>query len=338
MKAQASKSRARRTAGRKPTQTAPLTRMIITDALLTWVLPTIAIAIGLVVFVLYNVDLVEEAAAVTTVGTLALLLLLFFGLRGFTEQFVGSRLGGLLIAFAIVWSATTFYPFYRARNPGTPLFSAKLSRNGGPVTLPLQGKPGHYNLTVGGHFLPVEGRQNRTATYRIALGHDGATDRVLEGVFNEEWRSQRIGTGRRSTLVPVKSQTTQVLAAIDDPEGRSLTLALTDLSPTVGDAVTVDLYKEVIPMPLMIAFGVLTLAGALLVDAYRPKGANEGLMGTLTVATLVAIAVFRVSSTSAPGFPQLVVATLLGTLAGAIGGSILWRLTLQLKKRVPDLQ
>ncbi len=337
MKAQAKKAGAKRRTTHRPTQTAPLTRMIVIDALRSWVLPTLAIGIGLVVFVLYNVDLVDEAVAVTTIGALALLVLLFFGLRSFTEQSVDATLGAVLITFAVLWSASTFYPFYRARNPGTPVFSAKLSRNGGPVTVPLQGKPGHYNMMVSGHFTPVEGRQNRTATYRIALGYDGSTDHVLEGIFNEEWRSQRIGTGRRSSVVPVKSQTTQVLAAVDDPQGRNLTLTLTDLSPTVGDTVTVDFYKEIVPLPVLIALGVLSLAGASLVDAYRPKGTGEGLMGTLTVATLVAIVVFRASSAAAPGFPQLVVATLLGTLAGAIGGSILWRLTLQLKKRVPAL-
>lgn len=336
MKAQAKKAGAKRRTAHRPTQTAPLTRMIVFDALRTWVLPALAIGIGLVVFVLYNVDLVDEAVAVTTIGALALLVLLFFGLRSFAEQRVDATLGVVLITFAVLWSATTFYPFYRARNPGTPVFSAKLSRNGGPAIVPLQGKPGHYNMMVSGHFTPVEGRQNRTATYHIMLG-DGTTDRLLEGIFNEEWRSQRIGTGRRSSVVPVKSQTTQVPVAVDDPEGRNLTLTLKDLSPTVGDTVTVDFYKEIVPLPVLIALGVLSLAGASLVDAYRPKGAGEGLMGTLTVATLVAIVVFRASSAAAPGFPQLVVATLLGTLAGAIGGSILWRLTLQLKKRVPAL-
>ena len=84
---------------------------------------------------------------------------------------------------------------------------------------PLHDKPGHYSVIVEGHFLPVEGQQNRTAAYNIALGHDGATDRVLAGAFNQEWRSQRIGAGRRSSLVPSLHQTTEVRDVIDDPDG-----------------------------------------------------------------------------------------------------------------------
>jgi hypothetical protein len=340
MKAQAGTSRAKQgRKGRRPTQTAPLTRLLILDAVRTWVIPTVVIAIGLGFFVTYNIGLVDEAVAVTTIGGLALIGLLFYGLRGFTEEPIGAALGTVLLAFAVLWSATTFYPFYRARNPGTPVFSAKLVRNGAPVTLPLHGKPGRYSLIVGGHFLPVEGRQNRTATYRIDLGREsGTTERVLEGAFSEEWRSQRIGTGRRSSLVPVKSQTTQVLTAIDDPDGHDLTLRLTELSPAVGDAVSIDVYGEAVPQAVLIALGILSVLGAVVIDAYRPKGAGQGLMGTVTIATFVAIVVFRISTAAAPGFPQLVVAALVGTLAGAIGGSLLWRLTLRLKKYAPALQ
>jgi hypothetical protein len=338
MPAQTGKSRATKAGARRQAPKVPLTRMLVVDALRTWVIPTVATAIGLVVFVVYNLGLVDEALAVTVVGTLALVVILFLGLRGFSEQAVSPALGGVLIGFTALWTITTFYPFYRARNPGTPVFSAQLSRAGGPVTLPLRDKPGHYKLIVSGHFLPAEGRQNRTATYRIALGHDGSTDRILEGVFDEEWHSQRIGAGRRSSLVPVKSQTTQVLATVDDPEGRDLTLALTDLSPGVGDSVAVNLFAEPVPMSLLFALAILTVIGALFIDASRPKGVNEGLMGTLTVATLVSIGVFRASSSVAPGFPQLIIAALVGTLAGAVGGSLLWRLTLQIRKRVPALR
>ncbi len=338
MKARASTSRVKQIrGGRRPAQTAPLTRLIVFDALRTWVLPTVAVTIGLVIFVVYNVGLVEEAPAVTTVGSLALVVLLFFGLRSFIEQPIGGALGApLLLAFAALWGTTTFYPFYRALNPGTPVFSARLNRNGAPVTLPLHGKPGHYSLIVAGHFLPAEGRQNRTATYRISVGRDsGATERVLDGAFSEEWRTQRIGMGRRASLVPVKSQTMQVLTAIDDPDGHDLTLALTELSPVAGDSVTVDVYTETVPRAVLIALGILTVAAALVVDAYRPKGGSDGLMGTVTVATLAAVAIFRISSAAAPGFPQLVVAALVGTLAGAIGGSLLWQITRRLKRYAP---
>jgi hypothetical protein len=335
MKVPAGKSRAKHPPGRKPVQSAPLTGLIILDALRSWVIPSAAAAVGLVVFVLYNVELLEQAFAVTAIGALALLVVLFYGLRGFAQHRVAGRLTAVLIAFALLWSAATFYPFYRAINPGTPVYSTTLSRSGGPVTLPLHERPGRYSIVVEGHFLPSQGHQNRTARFSIALGRGGSTDRMLEGTFSQEWGSQRVGAGRRSSLVPVMHQSTQALDEIDDPDGRDLTVKLTDLSPEVGNDVNLRLYAEEVPRWVLLALGGLTVAGAVLIDAWRPKGTSEGLMVTLTTAALVGIVVFRASAAAAPGFPQLAIAALLGTLVGALGSSLLWRMTQPLRRYLP---
>src|SRR5262249_61192266 len=107
---------------------------------------------------------------------------------------------------------------------------------------------------------------------------------------------------------------TQHRDILDDSDGRDLTLRLTDLSPGVRDTLDVRVYRQVVPDWLLTALGVLVLLGAVLIDTWRPKGANDGLMTTLTVATLVAGIMFRTSATSAPGFPQLIIAVLTGTL------------------------
>jgi hypothetical protein len=334
MKAQASKSRTPRSPGRRPTQSAPLTQMLVRDALRTWVVPTLAVVVGLVTFVVYNIGAIAEASAVTIVGGAALLTVLFAGLRGFLEERPNGRIIGVLAVFAVLFGLSTFYPFYRTLAPGTPVFSTELKR-GAASTLPLHDKPGHYSIVFEGHFLPVEGRQNRTAAFNIALGHDGATDRVLTGTFNQEWRSQRIGAGRRSSVIPSLHQTNEVRDVIDDPDGRDLTMTLTDLSPGVRDSVSVRLYSEIVPEWAFIALGVLTLGAAVLVDSWRAKGANEGLMGTLTAATLVSVVIFARSTVATPGFPQLIIAVLVGTLVGAMAGSLLWRLTFPLKKFLP---
>jgi len=336
MKAQASKSRTKPSPGRKPTQSAPLTQMIVLDALRTWVIPTLAIVIGLLIFVVYNIGVIDEAPAVTIVGSMALLTVLFTGLRGFLEERVTGGLVGVLAAFALLFALSAFYPFYRTLNPGVPVFSTEL-KHGAAATLPLHDKPGHYSVIFEGHFLPVEGQQNRTAAFNIALGHDGSTDRVLAGTFNQEWRSQRIGAGRRASVIPSLHQTNEVRDVIDDPDGRDLTLTLTDLSPGVRDAVSVRLYSETVPQWMYMALGLLTVAGAVVVDSWRPKGKSDGLLGTLTAATLVSVIIFARSTVATPGFPQLVIAALVGTLVGAIAGSLLWRLTFPLKKYLPSM-
>ena len=331
MKGQA--ARARKSAGKRP-QSARLTQMVVYDALRSWVIPTVAGVVIFVLYVLYNVELVDAEVAVTVAGSLALLVLLFFGLRGFFEDRPDGRRLALLAGFAVLWCAVTFYPFYRAVNPGTPLYSAELKNNGPPVTIPMHDKPGHYSLYVLGHFLPAEGRENRSATYHIAIGHDGGTDRLLEGTFRQEWGSQRIGSGRRSSLVPVMHESSILVEPLDDPEGRDLTMQLKDIASGVRDSVTIRIYPPGIPLPVLIGLGVLTVAAALVVDAWRPKGTSEGLMGTLTIAALVAVAVFRGSTAVTPGFGQLIIGALVGALGGAIGGSLLARLVRPLRKYV----
>jgi hypothetical protein len=337
MKAQASKSRTARSPGRKPVQSAPLTQMLVLDALRTWVVPTLAVVVGLAIFVADNIGAVAEATAVTVVGAMALLTVLFTGLRGFLEPRPSGALAGALAVFAVLFGISAFYPFYRTLNPGAPVVSTELKR-GAPATLPLRDKPGHYSVIVEGHFLPVEGQQNRTAAYSIALGHDGATDRVLSGAFSQEWRSQRAGIGRRSFVVPTLHQTNEVRDVIDDPDGRDLTATLTDLSPGVRDSVLVRLYSETVPQWAFIALGVFTLAAAVIIDGWRPKGESEGLLGTLTAATLLSVVVFARSTVATPGFPQLIIAVLVGAVVGGLAGGLLWRLSSPLKKFLPAME
>jgi hypothetical protein len=335
VKAQANKAGAKRKVAGKRTQSAGLTRMVILDALRTWLVPTVAGIAGFVFFILYNVEVVDSDVAVTVIGTLGLAVVLFYGLRGFAEAALDGRLAAILFAFAMLWGVTTFYPFYRTLHPGTPLFASELHRGGAAVTVPLHAASGRYYLIVEGYFLPAEGRADRAGKFSIALGHDGGTDRVLEGTFTQQWLSQRIGAGRRSSYVPVMHQTTQVLESVDDPDGHDLTLKLTDLSPDMRDGVTLRLYGETIPKTLWIGLGVLTLAGAVLIDGWRARGSSEGLLAALTSATLISVVIFRNFTVAVPGFPELILAALAGVLVGAVGASLLWRLTRPLRKYLP---
>jgi hypothetical protein len=336
VKAQANKARAKRKVPGKRTQNAGLTRMVIFDAVRTWVIPTVAGIAGFIFFILYNVEVVDSEVAVTVIGTLALAVVLFYGLRGFADEGpLDLRLAAILVTFAMLWGVTTFYPFYRTLHPGTPLFASELHRGGAAVTAPLHGAPGRYHLIVEGYFLPGEGRTDRVGKFSIALGHNGGTDQLLEGTFTQQWLSQRIGAGRRSSYVPVMHQINQVLESVDDPDGHDLTLKLTDLSPEMRDGVGLRLYGETIPKTLWISLGVLTLAGAVLIDGWRARGSSQGLLAALTSATLISVVIFRNFTVAVPGFPELILAALAGVLAGAIGASLLWRLTRRLRKYLP---
>src|SRR5450759_2750007 len=148
MKGQTNTSRSPQRAARRPTQTAPLTRLVVLDALRGWAVPTLAAVVGFGIFVLYNVNVVGEAVAVTTVGVAALVTVLFFGLRGFLDHRHDSVTTAVLVGFAVLWLLASLYPFCRAINPGVPAFSTELSRGGVSVTVPLKERPGRYDLII----------------------------------------------------------------------------------------------------------------------------------------------------------------------------------------------
>ena len=296
------------------------------EALRTWIVPTIAAGLGFLTFVLYGVEVIPQPVAITVIGFLALLVLLFFGLR----HYIGTRLTGreaaLVALFIALWSVAAAYPYYRTINLGAPVFAADLRRGGAPVTVPLGGAAGRYGMFVDGHFVPAQGKESRTATYRIAVGHDGQTDRIVDGEFRQQWGTQRVGSGRRSSLVPVLHQTTHVLTTLDDPDGHDLTLALLELSPAAGDSVSVRLYAGGLPNALLVVLGIAAVVVAIGLDLLAAAATSEGLLTTLTLATLTGVAAFRASATATPGIPQLIVAALAGTVGGAIAGPLVWRL------------
>ena len=71
------------------------------------------------------------------------------------------------------------------------------------------------------------------------------------------------------------------------------------------------------PVRTFCKMGVLAIAAALVVDAWRPKETRESIMAMITVGVLAGIVVFR-GAAALPGFPQL----FLGLLAGGVTGAM----------------
>jgi hypothetical protein len=310
------------------------TRLAVADALRTWVVPTVTITGAALVYIAHNLDLLSAQLAVSIVGSLALALALFWGIRDYFAEEASTSVRWLACGFAVLWCWGLWLPFYRSLNFGEPIFSSELRRGAPPVVAHVAGHGGRYDMIVESRFATAERGQNRSATYRITVGHDGHTDEIAEGTFHQDWHTQRVGAGRRSFAVPALSETTQVRNVIVDSDGHDLDLQLAELSGG-GDHVTVRLYPEHYPAWLFTALGVVTVALAFMLDGYRPKSAATGLLTTLAIGSLVAVATIRASAGAQVHFAQLVIALLVGAVTGPVGGGLLWRLGRPLRRYLP---
>jgi hypothetical protein len=321
----------------KPPPAAALTHLIVLHAVRTWVVPTLTITVATVVYLASNLGAIAPQPAITIIGSMLLLLALFWGLRDFLDPDTAPVLRVVLAVFTMLWCAAIYVPFYLTLNPGQPLFSAELHRGAAPVTVALNRQPGPYRMIVESHFTSTERMHSQAATYRIAVAHDGVTERLAEGTFHQDWHNQRVGAGRRSFLVPAMSETTEVLNVFDDPDGHDVSIQLTELSPEVGDSVKVRLYREHIPEWGLVAMALAITLAAMALDGYRPKTASPGVLTTVTFGAALGVATMRASSAATPGFPQLVVGAVLGVIGGAAGGALLSRLGRPLLRYLPDL-
>jgi hypothetical protein len=321
---------ARREAQRTPS--ASLTRLTMIDALRTWVVPALTLPAAMIIYILYNLDLIDRVASVSATGVLALATVLWAGLRGFISERTSGRLTLLLIGYAAIWGVGTIIPFEAVIEPGALLLSRQL-RPHESVPLPIEGHPGRYRLIVEGTFAANQTHGNRFAHYRLALAAGDAPTRLLEGDFSEEFVQQRLG--RRGTTTVRDLHTAEVHDfSVADPGG--LRLSVNDISPPDAiSTISVELYRQRISPAILVGIGLLLIAGAVVIDAWRPRDQAEGLLTTLTLGTLVTITTLGSWGGPHPGIGQLAIQSLLGAIAGGLAAMVLGPLTRPLVRRLP---
>lgn len=319
-------------ASRQAAAASSLTRLALLDAFHSWVVPAVAIPGGLIAYVLYNLELIDRQLSTGLVGVLALVTVLWAGLRAFISERTSRRLAAVLAAYAAVWLAGTAAPFLASLDPGTPLFTTALHPHGS-AELPVDGHPGTYRLLVQGTFGPNPSGGNRSVHYRLAVGRGDITERRLEGDFTERFVQQRLGR-RGSTTA--RTLHTEEQYELKDADGHPLRINLSDIAPADAmSSVTVRLYPERFPLRFFLAAGSLVAVGALLIDSWREPEDSEGLLTTLTLGTLLAIGLLAWFGGAHPDIGPVAVYALLGGLGGSAVAMVVTKLTDPLVERFP---
>jgi hypothetical protein len=296
--------------------------------------PGIAAAGILLLWVLFNAELLSVGPALTATGLLVLFIVIHFGLRDFLDERTPTMVAVGVGIFACVWLVGLGWPLHASVTPPPPLFVGELRTGTEPTKVPLDGNGGQYRVVVSGHMPATNDKSNHGGTYHLRLQDDGSLDQIVQGDFTETWRRQRIG---RKGALPVRVIHNVAQHRFSSGTGHDLKLALVDLTGDVGSSVSVEVFKQAVSTILLTTIGVMLTAGALVVDALRADVTHEGLMTIETLAALVGIAAFRSFGGAHAGFGDLLINALLGAVPGAALGALLWRSTgAQIRKMLPS--
>ena len=307
----------------KPRTSQQIERALLFERLRGPVFPGVIAALLILGWVLVGAGALAPAPVVTAVGGLLLLLLLFFGLRDFLDDRTPAARAAILVAFAGLWAAGTFFPYERAVNLRPALATHDLQPGGAPWLVPLGGVAGRYRVVVEGHFPSTEERASQSIRYDLGVQSGSAPEQTFSGNFTEKWGSQRLG---RRGSAPVHLVRSVAQHTVDAPGGEDLKVRLEELSPPRSEAITVHVHPDGFPTLAVVGIGIALTAAAFVVDLWRLElvpGA-DGLMTIFTLASLFTIAALRRFAPPQPGLGDLVFNGAIGAVGGWLGGIVLW--------------
>ena len=296
-------------------------RLLLADALSTWVVPALSVTALALAILLNALGLVpgEVAAAI---AALALLVLGAFttavSLRNSatTERTIP---GGWLLAGATLWVVLLYYPLHCRIFPGWPLAQARLDASATGTVLPVAGHGSRFDLVVDAHLPLASEQRDRTVHYDLDLVDERGEPAHYAGELGDHWRMRRLG--RRGTA-PSHYEHLSTSHLVDDPTGSNLRLDRVVLTGEPGATLTAAVYPHRTPAaPLLYAgAGLLTLL-ALGLDLWTHPRASP--VTTLLTATAAgALVTFVASGAGHPGVRDLLGAVIAGGIIGVPLGAL----------------
>jgi len=296
----------------RATQSPPIVRAMVVEALQSWVIPTLSVATGLAFWVLSAFDLWPESAAVVGIAAALLVLTMFASFRHYL--FVDDvRHRWVTLVFAIAWSLLAFSTFYRFNFPGSPLVSATLQAGDDGIALPV----GMLALVVDGRFVSQQAQGNRIGRYRLEVAPAEGTPSTIDGNFEDSFAHQRLGR-RGSTVVEIQHTSQRHVVRTTSP-GR---LRVQDVDASLEPQLRVSVYPGSSPW-LFPILGVAGIIGALVLEKWL-DGDGSATMGT--AVTFFVVDQYVRWASPHPQLRSLIGAVLIGGIIGAPLAALAWRI------------
>jgi hypothetical protein len=304
--------RARGAAQARAAQSPPIYRVMVTQTLQSWLIPTIALTIGFTFWLLSAADVLPEPVAVAGVAGALLVLTMFASFRHYLfGKEIRHRRASL--AFVAGWTLLVFTTFYRFNYPGAPLAEGALSVGGDGVSLPA----GLLALVVDGRFISQQGQGNRLGHYRLALVPTEGAPSMIDGNFEDSFAHQRLGR-RGSTVVEIQHTSQRHLVRTTTP-GK---VRVHDIDPSLEPQLRVSVFPAANPW-LFPILGIAGMVGALALEKWMD---GDGSATMAAVVTFFVVDQYVRWASSHPQLRSLVGAVLIGGILGAPLAALAWRI------------
>ncbi len=293
-------------------QSPPIYRAMVTEALQSWVIPTLALASGFVFWLLSATDVWPEPVAVVGVAGALLVLTMFASFRHYLFG-EGIRHRRASLAFVAGWTLLVFTTLYRFSYPGAPLAEGALSIGGDGVSLPA----GLFTLVVDGRFVSQQGQGNRLGHYRLELAPTEGAPSMIDGNFEDSFAHQRLGR-RGSTVVEIQHISQRHIVRTTTP-GK---IRVHDIDPSLEPQLRVSVFPAANPW-LFPILGIAGMVGALALEKWMD---GDGSATMAAVVTFFVVDQYVRWASPHPQLRSLVGAVLIGGIIGAPLAALAWRI------------